>query len=192
MNKKKLRSELKNALKKLTVHEHALLSEKILAQLKQSSIFQKSKNIAAYWPFRMEVDWRPLLIESLPFLDKKFWFLPRIKPNNSNAIQMEFFEFIPQKTLLIPNAYGILEPDLHANRISPKDLDLMLLPCLGFDQKGYRLGYGAGFYDSFLKAESNHKIYKLILGFELQRLESIMPDPWDIPADAVLTEMGYF
>jgi len=67
----------------------------------------------------------------------------------------------------------------------------VLLPMNGWDQRGYRLGYGAGFFDRTLAALVEKPI---VIGvtYEAARLETIFPQAWDIPADYVVTERGLY
>jgi 5-formyltetrahydrofolate cyclo-ligase len=69
--------------------------------------------------------------------------------------------------------------------------EAVLLPMNGWDQQGYRLGYGAGFFDRTLAALPAKPV---VIGvtYELARLETIHPQPWDIPADYVVTERGVY
>ena len=69
--------------------------------------------------------------------------------------------------------------------------DVVLLPMNGWDRMGYRLGYGAGFFDRTLAA-SEKKPVVIGVSYELARLESIHPQPWDIPMDYVVTEAGLY
>ena len=64
---------------------------------------------------------------------------------------------------MIENFFGIAEP-AGGNKISPKEIDLVLVPLLAFDQKGYRVGYGKGFYDKFL-SECRMDVIKIGLSF---------------------------
>ena len=69
--------------------------------------------------------------------------------------------------------------------------DVVLLPMNGWDRMGYRLGYGAGFFDRTLAA-ADKKPVVIGVTYELARLESIHPQPWDIPMDYVVTERGVY
>jgi 5-formyltetrahydrofolate cyclo-ligase len=65
----------------------------------------------------------------------------------------------------------------------------LLVPLVGFDSAGYRLGYGGGYYDRTLAAPEKRP--RLIgVGFELGRLPTIHPQPHDIPLDVIITEVG--
>ncbi len=88
---------------------------------------------------------------------------------------------------LRPGPFGILEPDPDASRpVDPEDLDLVLVPCVAFDDKGARLGRGAGYYDRFLSRCWTACF--VAVAFEVQRLPEIVTDPWDIPMHRIVTE----
>ncbi len=69
--------------------------------------------------------------------------------------------------------------------------DVVLLPMNGWDGAGYRLGYGAGFFDRTL-ASLEKKPITIGVTFELARLDTIHPQPWDVPVDYVVTERGVY
>ena len=83
-------------------------------------------------------------------------------------------------------AHGIPEPGPDAAEVTP---DLVLLPMNGFDAAGYRLGYGSGFFDRTL-ASLDRRPTVIGLCYELGRLDTIRPQPHDIPLDFVVTEAG--
>jgi 5,10-methenyltetrahydrofolate synthetase len=70
--------------------------------------------------------------------------------------------------------------------------DTVLLPMNGFDQQGYRLGYGGGFFDRTLESLRARKPVVIGAAFELAAIETIHPQPWDIPVDYVVTERGVY
>ncbi len=70
--------------------------------------------------------------------------------------------------------------------------DAVLLPMNGFDAQGYRLGYGGGFFDRTLESLRAHKPLVIGVSFELAAIDSIRPQPWDIPMDYVVTERGVY
>ena len=65
----------------------------------------------------------------------------------------------------------------------------LLIPLVGFDARGYRLGYGAGFYDRTIAIFDTPPL-KIGVGFELSRLDTIFPQDHDIPMDVIVTEKG--
>jgi hypothetical protein len=68
----------------------------------------------------------------------------------------------------------------------------VLLPMNGFDRQGYRLGYGGGFFDRTLAALEDRKPAVIGVTFELAAIETIDPQPWDMPVDYVVTERGVY
>src|SRR5918995_320969 len=69
--------------------------------------------------------------------------------------------------------------------------EAVLLPMNGWDAKGYRLGYGAGFFDRTL-ASLTAKPLTIGISYEFAKLDTIYPQPWDLPMDYVLTERGVY
>lgn len=112
--------------------------------------------------------------------------LPRIV--GSHPPEMVFHRITPQSTLE-PNAFGIAEP----SRAAPTCLqfDLMLLPLLGVDRRGNRLGQGLGFYDCYLHRYRDLQQalpLRVGLAWSVQLLDALAPEPWDIPVNWILTE----
>jgi 5-formyltetrahydrofolate cyclo-ligase len=87
---------------------------------------------------------------------------------------------------LYPSGFGTLAPPDDAPRAEP---DIILMPLLGFDRLGTRLGYGGGYYDRTLEALS-HKPKLIGFAFAAQELEHVPREPHDVPLDAVVTEKG--
>ena len=84
-------------------------------------------------------------------------------------------------------AYGIPVPD----NTEPVNIDIVLIPMVGFDQQGYRLGYGSGYYDRTL-AISEPCPLVIGIAFEMFRLDSVYPQAHDIPMDFIITETGIY
>jgi 5-formyltetrahydrofolate cyclo-ligase len=114
-------------------------------------------------------------------------FLPRIL--NYRAARMEFVA--DRGTRLRTNRFRIGEPAAGL-RIAPRSLSVVLLPVVGFDAQGHRLGSGAGYYDRLLAFRRRTRGTPLLVGiaFECQRCPAIDPAPHDVPLDAVVTESG--
>lgn len=89
---------------------------------------------------------------------------------------------------LLPGPYGILEPDPGASLLVPPEaLSLVLVPCVGFDGEGRRLGHGGGYYDRYLARCPGKRI---LVAFEAQRLCRVETDALDLPMDLAVTELG--
>ena len=108
-----------------------------------------------------------------------------------------FLTFAPWRAgdPLVPNRFGIPEPDVDpASRLDPADLALVLLPLVGFDRSGARLGMGGGWYDrSFAFRHTSPAPPWLVgVGFEAQRVDKIDVEAWDVRADAICTEANTY
>ncbi|MCR4578142.1 MAG: 5-formyltetrahydrofolate cyclo-ligase [Clostridiales bacterium] len=87
--------------------------------------------------------------------------------------------------------FGIRAPIPDKSDIIPAEkIDLVIAPCVGFDGEGGRLGHGGGYYDRYLPRCANAVC--VIVAFEAQRLENVVSEAHDRPADAVVTEAGFF
>ena len=90
---------------------------------------------------------------------------------------------------LATGRYGIREPLPSAREVSP---DVLFVPLAAYDRRGYRLGYGAGYYDSSLEALRRHKIVSAIgVAFSIQEVECVPTEPHDQRLDAAITELGF-
>ncbi|TLU84689.1 MAG: 5-formyltetrahydrofolate cyclo-ligase [Chlorobium sp.] len=94
--------------------------------------------------------------------------------------------------VLKPADYGQPEPE-SVTVIDETQIDVILMPLLAFDRRGYRLGYGKGFYDRFLQRLSSRGIFPLRLGlaFSMQMVEQVPIDTWDEPMHGVIHEHGF-
>jgi 5-formyltetrahydrofolate cyclo-ligase len=137
--------------------------------------------VGAYWPFRREFN-------VLPFLDSLIArgfsiALPVVLGKNQ---PLEFRNWT-RATKLASGVYDIPYPAEGA-AVQPK---VLIVPVVGFDDDGYRLGYGGGFYDRTLEV-ATPRPFCLGVGFELGHLETIHPLPHDIPMNAVVTEKSFY
>ena len=86
-------------------------------------------------------------------------------------------------------AYGILEPVMENSKIlEPGDIDLVIVPCVAFDEYGNRCGHGAGYYDRFLTKMAPEAL--IMAAFEAQKLEKLITEETDIPVSTIVTETG--
>lgn len=91
---------------------------------------------------------------------------------------------------LISGAYGIREPrDSEEARVEIEAIDTVILPGVGFDRRGGRLGYGGGYYDRFLP-KLRPDVVKIAVAYELQVLPEVPLEPHDTKLDALVTEAG--
>ena len=96
---------------------------------------------------------------------------------------------------LVSNRYGIPEPDVPAGTLlDAGSLALLVLPLVGFDARGNRLGMGGGWYDRTLAfrnaARPSPPPWLVGAGFAMQQVDALAPEPWDVALDAVCTEQA--
>ena len=88
-------------------------------------------------------------------------------------------------------AFGIREPDREDSRpAAPEEIDLVLAPCVAFDEEGRRLGHGAGYYDRYLPKCPQAPVYAV--AYETQKLPRVVCDQYDRIMDLVVTEKGIY
>jgi 5-formyltetrahydrofolate cyclo-ligase len=181
MNKKDARSYYREKRAQLDQHARQKLQDLILIRF-QHLHFPFVECAHSYLPIegKNEPDPNPI-IRSLAFRNPGMLLaVPRIISSSemANIIISDLTEF--QK-----NEFGILEP-LEGEIISPEQIDLVIVPLLGFDRKGNRVGYGKGYYDRFLTS-CREDVIKIGLSF-FDPLEIIDDtQEWDIPLDYCIT-----
>jgi 5-formyltetrahydrofolate cyclo-ligase len=182
-----LRSRLRALRRALSPREQRLHARGLARVLGQERLFLGARRVALYWPADGEIDPLPLLERGAK--TRRRAYLPVLHPGR--APRLTFAPYHPGEPLS-PNRFGIPEPPSRRGRIHARHLDLLLVPLVGFDQRGQRIGMGGGFYDrslAFLKRRPGWRRPRLIgLAHECQRLPRIAPRPWDVPLDGIATE----
>jgi len=183
LKKTLLRNELRHIRQKISVTEKNKFAEFAAKHLINSEIFQQAQNIACYLSLAEEFNTKPIIKNIL--LSQKKCFLPILSGENL------IFARYQNKDTVKHNKFNILEPKNCEEKISPEQLDLILLPLVGFDLFGHRLGMGGGYYDRTFNIVQKNSIKKNIfigIGFSDQQVEILPHDSWDILLDGVLTE----
>jgi 5-formyltetrahydrofolate cyclo-ligase len=141
--------------------------------------------VSGYWPFRSEIDPRPLM-HALAEAGARL-ALP-VTPAKGSDQPLSFRLWDAAHTLA-PGHFGVHEPPAQAQAVEP---DLVLVPLLAFDRTGHRLGYGAGHYDRTLARLRRLKpVVALGLAYAAQAVETLPAGPYDQKLDGVLTERAY-
>ena len=192
LSRPQLRRMLRKARRALTPSEQRKAALGLYRQLAQQPLFRRAKHISLYLPTDGEIDPRLLLRAAqrrgkatyLPVLSA--W--PRTK--------MVFHRVRPGEKLR-PNRFRILEPRVNIGQQRKVwALDLVLLPLVGFDDVGGRLGMGGGFYDRSLAYLARRKSWRkptlLGLAHECQKVEKLTQASWDVPLAGTVTDKQWY
>lgn len=179
MDKTSLRRSLLKIRQTLLKTEWQEKSDRICTHLQSSPIFKEAKTVLAYFSFRQEPDLKPLFADN-----SRRWGFPRCVDKELS------WHFWQAGDRLETNKFGILEPVADSPIVHPSQVDLILVPSVACDVRGYRLGYGAGFYDRlFTLPEWSNKITIGIV-YEFTYLVELPIDRWDRSLTGVCTENG--
>lgn len=185
--KAELRRRMRTARRQLTVYQQRHHGRAAAIQLCRSPLLHRARHIGIYWPMDGELDIR-WLIER--YTDKRF-YLPVLPKAPRPQLRFRRWHGAP---LTYRNRYGIPEP-VRGDSLSPQRLDLVLVPLVAFDRGGARLGMGAGFYDrtfAFKRQLPGSGPALIGAAHQLQCVEQLPTDSWDIPLGGVVTEAGFY
>ncbi len=163
----------------LPVRQHRQWNDAITTLLLQGFPLLQTLVVACYWPFKGEFDPR-FVMRQLRQAGARA-ALPVVLQKNA---PLEFRAWWPG-VATTKGVYDLPVP-LGTEVLRPEAL---LIPLLGFDAQGYRLGYGGGYFDRTLAVMSPQPL-KIGVGFELSRIPTIQPQPHDIPMDFIVTPAG--
>ena len=186
--KKYLRKEKRESRKNLKKSEQAFAAKNLLFRIQKLPEFYQAKKIAFYFASDGEIS-PHLIVQQLFRLNKESYF-PVIQKNGSLV-----FRKYTTKNTLKNNRFHIPEPLPKNPSCSLNELDIIFLPLVAFDKKGNRLGMGGGFYDRTLESRSikNALERPLLIGLahQIQEVESLLTNTWDIPLDGIVTDKKY-
>lgn len=190
-----LRRKLRKKRRQLTRSQQQEAAQKTCRLIRQQAWFLNAASLAIYMANDGELD--PLPLAFMAHSMGKKVYLPVLDPLNKN--HLIFIRFTPT-TPLIKNRFGILEPKLTGyglvrhNNCKVFTLDLILMPLVGFDLQGSRLGMGGGFYDRTLAQKPTEiKRPKLVgLAHECQKVRYIPLESWDIPLTRIVTPVQVY
>jgi 5-formyltetrahydrofolate cyclo-ligase len=185
-SKRELRIQLRSRRRSLSRACQRHNASCLASHLQQLPELQNCRHIAVYWPNDGEIDPRPFI--ACAAQRGVQIYLPVITGNG----QMRFAAYEGNATLR-KNRFGIPEPQWRRVLLKPLwQIDVILMPLVGFDSSGNRLGMGAGFYDRAL-ADAQGQIkqpQRWGLAHSCQQVESLPRDDWDMPLQGVITERG--
>ncbi len=180
---RKLRASLGRA-------ERTAAERAIIGFLEGLRLFRRGARVALYMPMRGEVDLRPAV--EAAWRNGSTVYMPKIV--DRRHARMTFLPWTPDQPRR-RNVYGIEEPALDTGRLEARELDTVVMPVVGFDREGNRLGMGAGYYDRAMRRRLDPtrawRRPRLVgVAFSCQELPAIAASPWDVPMDLIVTERG--
>jgi 5-formyltetrahydrofolate cyclo-ligase len=179
-HKHTLRRQFLQQRQALPVEVWQCQSDLICHHLSNCPQFMEAQTILAYQSCRQEPNFDYLFTHT-----NKQWGLPRCVGKD-----LLWHGWQPSEPMVI-GAYGILEPSPESPPIEPVQADLILVPAVAIDRSGYRLGYGGGYYDRLRADPLWRKIPTIGIVFDFAYVETLPIEPWDLPLDAVCTELGF-
>jgi 5-formyltetrahydrofolate cyclo-ligase len=181
--KSELRREYTKMREDMDQSEVERLSEKIIDTVLKLPVFKRAETVMVYLNFKNEVDSLKMIEESykagkkvvIPYCTKETM---EIIPSELNDIETE----------IVKGKNGYLQTKKDCVKPVPiEDIDLIVVPGIAFDKRCYRLGFGAGYYDRFLR-KLNFEKPTIGLCYDFQIIHSIPVEEHDVPLDFVITE----
>ena len=192
LSRPQLRRMLRKARRALTPSEQRKAALGLYRQLAQQPLFRRAKHISLYLPTDGEID--PRLLLRAAQRRGKATYLPVLSAWPRTKM---VFQRVRRGEKLQPNRFRILEPRVNIGQQRKVwALDLVLLPLVGFDDAGGRLGMGGGFYDRSLAYLARRKSWRkptlLGLAHECQKVERLAQASWDVPLAGTVTDKQWY
>ena len=162
-------------MRKYIIHKDEK-SHLIYQKLIQHERYLQAQRIALYASLKDEVSTDELIQHS--FQVGKRVYLPKVVDDD-----LQFYE-IGENESFVKSVFHVMEPVGDASKLM-KDVDLIIVPGVAFDEENHRMGFGKGYYDRFLEKQ---KVYKIGVCFREQRVKEILHDSHDISMDEVITD----
>lgn len=180
MDKNTQRQIALGSRRSLSDQQRSEYSKMISKRLADLSLIHEAKNILSYSATYDEAD-LSYLVSDLQTQDKRFAYPISYKGGIMEA-------FVPEnEDAWETGKFGIKSPIKEKSiLVNPSEFDVVIVPCVAFDEGLRRLGHGAGYYDRYLPLCKNAKF--ICVAFEAQKLDNICVDAHDTPMDAIVTE----
>lgn len=191
-DRKALRTELRTRRRAISAQERIAGAESLATRLLSLPFFPEEGPVAGYWAMDGEIALHVWQLRLPPTLT---YCLPVLVDGATDDVSGEgrrlcFAPWRPGDPL-VSNRYGIPEPDVAADALlEAAAMRLVVVPLVGFDARGQRLGMGAGWYDrSFaFRRSASAPPWLVGAGFSAQQVEALPAQAWDVALDAVCTE----
>ncbi|XP_066446094.1 5-formyltetrahydrofolate cyclo-ligase isoform X1 [Eleutherodactylus coqui] len=187
--KRALRAQLKQRLAVLSDLEKLQQSQAVTRKVLSHPRYQTARRVAIFLNMTDEVQTEDIIRDI--FRQDKLCFIPRYRPR-STQMDMVRLRSVEEINLLPVTPWNVRQPgedDCREDALATGGLDLVLVPGLGFDKEGHRLGRGKGYYDTFFERYSchlSHKPYTIALAFQEQICDSIPVTENDVEIDEII------
>lgn len=176
--KAELRKQVLQEMKTLSQEQKQAMDRALTERFLKHPFYQEAKTIATYLSFPHEFQTQELIERALK--DGKKVLIPKTYPKG----RMEFVVYNPQQ--LVKTSFGLLEPQGDMEVVERSQIDLIHVPGLAFTRKGYRIGYGGGYYDRYLENFAGQTMSTIYL-CQVQEFNS---EDHDIPVQEVIIYEG--
>jgi len=185
-SREQLRQQLRMRRRALPATSRIQAAERLAQQLLSMPLAPESGHVAGYWAMDGEI---ALHVWQLQLPAGCIYCLPVLHED-----RLRFAPWRPGDAL-VSNRFGIPEPDVAADSlIDARDMTLVVVPLVGFDRSGNRLGMGGGWYDRSFDFRQHQPAPPWLVGaaFVDQQVDTIKSADWDVALDAVCTDTGNF
>jgi len=179
-----VRKQIKEKLSQLTKEQHTKLSKEIAEKLFADPLFIKANSIGVTISNFPEVDTYEII--------RRAWSLgktvsvPKCLPKTREMVFRKLTSFHQLETVYS----GLYEPiEQETKETAPEEMDLLIVPGLGFTKEGLRLGFGGGYYDRYLM---NYAKKTVALAFEIQLMDNLPIEDHDLPVDKMITNKSTY
>ena len=177
LSKSDIRKKFLDKRLQLSFKQRCILSKKINNKLNNQSVYRKSKNIGIFMPIQNE----PIL-----FVDHR-------KINYVPVIKNEHLQYCYLGNLLARKKFNILEP-LKKEYVQVKNLNLLIVPFVAFNEDLHRVGYGKGYFDRLLSLISDQRYRPKVwgIGYHFQLYQNSFQNKSDIRLDKIITDQKIY
>ena len=176
--KAELRKQVLQEMKAIPREQKQAMDQALTERFLKHPFYQEAKVIATYLSFPHEFQTQELIEQALR--DGKKVLIPTTYPQGC----MDFVVYDAQQ--LVKTSFGLLEPQGDLEVVDASQIDLIHVPGLVFTTKGYRIGYGGGYYDRYLEHFTGHTLSTI---YPCQ-IKDFIPENHDIPVQEVLIDEG--
>jgi len=185
MDKKELRKQTIHKLKNLSDEEKLKIEKGMLEYLQKLRVWKRARSIAITISQGFEWNTKPII--ELAWAEGKRVCVPKCTPDDR---KLTFHDFTSYDQLEVVY-YNLLEPKADETKIIDKNaIDLIVVPGLLFDKRGFRVGFGGGYYDRYLQGYKNRTVS--LVSEKLQLVDEVPDESFDIPVECIVTENGFY